>query len=131
VYDKLVVKRRSWRIACEQLPQAEQPSERLDSFLVWRAWAQRKHLPRYVFVKSPAEPKPIFVDFENPFSLEMLRTIAKDGVLLQVSEMKPAPDELWLEDERGRYCCEFRTSFVADAENGYRQPVGERMASAV
>src|SRR6218665_4079513 len=29
---------------------------------------------------------------------------------MRFSEMRPAPDELWLMDDRGRYCAEFRTS---------------------
>ena len=33
---------------------------------------------------------------------------------MRFSEMRPAPDELWLVDDRGRYCAEFRTSYVGD-----------------
>ncbi len=111
-FGRTIVKRRSWQFAGAELPVVKQACEQLDSFLEWQVWAQGAQLPRYVFVKSPTEPKPVYVDFRNPLSLDLLSSLRKNDESLRFSEMLPAPDDLWLQDGRGSFCCEFRTSFV-------------------
>jgi len=111
-FDNVVIKRRSWNISHEEFPNNNNPGEDVSSFLDWRRWAKNYGLPRYIFAKIKSEPKPIYVDFHNPFALDMLAGLAKKKEAIFVSEMRPAPDNLWLEDDNGRYCSEFRTSYI-------------------
>ena len=111
---RVILKRRTWDVVPGSLPEPGQPGEDLDSHLRWRQWARSLHMPRFVFVKVAGEPKPIYVDFHNPFALDLLAHLARGGAAMRVSEMRPHPGELWLRDERGRYCCEFRTSCVLE-----------------
>lgn len=111
--DRIVLKRRSWYLTEDRLPEISEPSETLSGFLAWRRWASSVGLPRHVFVKCESEPKPVFVDFCNTFSLDLLASLSKKKEPMRISEMSPSPDELWLDDGRGRYCAEFRTSYVS------------------
>ena len=102
VCGKLVLKRRCWNFAPHELPTPGQPAEDLRSHLAWRQWARRHGMPGHVFVKLVGEPKPIYVDFANPLSLDLLANLCKTPQAMRISEMRPAPDELWLKDARGR-----------------------------
>jgi hypothetical protein len=108
---RVILKRRNWHVAGQDLPAGE-PGEQLDSYLAWRRWGAAQGLPRHVFVKSDSEPKPVYVDFCNPLALDLLAALARKKEAMRFSEMRPAPDELWLADGRGRYCSEFRTSYA-------------------
>lgn len=68
--------------------------------------------PRFVFTRVASERKPQCIDTHSPFGLELLRRLARDGRLLVIEEMLPAPDGLWLRDEHGRYTCELRMQAV-------------------
>jgi hypothetical protein len=109
---RLILKRRSWDILPKERPTPGQPGENLCSYLDWRQWARQLGMPRHVFVKLSNEPKPIYVDFANPLSLDLLDNLCKSPQAMRFSEMRPSPKELWLRDSRGRYCSEFRTSFT-------------------
>lgn len=113
-YNNIIFKRYSWSIATDNLPKFKRPGESLDSYLDWQKWAKENKMPRYVFVKSPSETKPFYVDFKNPLAIDLLSSLDNRSEILRFSEMKPSPEELWLEDERGKYCCEFRTSVLLD-----------------
>jgi hypothetical protein len=112
VFGRVLIKRRTWCIDRGFPAASDNPFEQADDYLAWRGWARNQRLPRHVFVKCASEPKPVFVDFNNPFAIDLLAKWAKKGEPLSFSEMRPAPDELWLSTERGSYCCEFRTSYV-------------------
>lgn len=108
----VVLKRRSWIINGSELPIENKILDESDGFLIWFKWKEKKLMPRYVFVKNVSEQKPIFVDFNNPYSLELLAYMANKKEDMFFTEMYPDPDNLWLNDQRGRYCSEFRTSYV-------------------
>jgi len=112
VVGRVVIKRRSWQLQPADLPVDFGSPDSLEGFVAWRRWARRLDLPRHVFVKSDAEPKPVYVDFNSPQSIDLLATLSKKLQPMRLSEMRPAPDELWMQDERGVYCNEFRTSFA-------------------
>jgi hypothetical protein len=112
-FGRVVLKRRSWLVEPSTLPRAERILEDIDQVIRWSAWAELHRIPRYVFAKVAEEPKPVFIDLRNPISIGLLGAFAKSRSRLVLSEMSPSLDELWLSDERGRYCCEFRTSVVA------------------
>jgi hypothetical protein len=114
-FDRLVVCRETWRFTPDEATFACEKSE-TDRFINARRWMHAHGLPRFVFVKTPAEEKPFYVDLASPVSVEILsksirRVSDSDSSepLITVTEMLPAPDEIWLTDRQGRrYTCEFR-----------------------
>lgn len=112
--DRLVVARESWIIPVSELAfvQESTPAAR---FAAARRWAARRDLPRFLFVKTPGEGKPFYVDLESPVLVEGLaKAIRRTEVVMEearvlFSEMLPGHDQLWLPDARGnRYTCELR-----------------------
>ena len=108
---RALYKRASWLFSSDQLPQVKNSVDDLDHTLQWRAWAIAQGLPRYAFIKIDSEPKPLFLDFDNPLSLDGISNALQSAGQVKFSEMRPCPDELWLEQARGRFCCEIRTTF--------------------
>ncbi|MFC9153038.1 lantibiotic dehydratase, partial [Streptomyces bacillaris] len=115
--DKLVVSRESWRFTGGELGFAEEKSE-ARRYVRARNWRGERGLPRYVFVVSPTEPRPFYVDFDAPVYVNILakaarRLARKDPeAKLTVTEMLPSPEHAWLTDDRGNtYTSELR--FVA------------------
>ncbi|QRO01332.1 lantibiotic dehydratase [Archangium violaceum] len=72
--------------------------------------------PRFVFMRSSTERKPYLIDTASPFALELLLYLSRAADQLSVEEMYPAPEQLWLKDERGRYTCEMRMQAVRWSE---------------
>ncbi|PMS14515.1 hypothetical protein C0Z18_31245 [Trinickia dabaoshanensis] len=107
-----ILKRRTWTLQASALPIAERVGESMPAFLAWRRWADALGLPRHIFVKADTEPKPVFVDFDCPLSLDALTSVSARAQTLGISEMLPAPHQVWLADERGAFCAEFRTSIA-------------------
>ncbi|MGW6424840.1 lantibiotic dehydratase [Nocardia sp. NPDC055053] len=66
---------------------------------------RRLGLPRRVFVRYPAEPKPLYLDFADPLSLREAARHA--GAEVSVTEMLPASDSLWW-PLRDPQCAELR-----------------------
>ena len=95
------------------LPSLTEPSFTL--FREVHALRRRLGWPERVFVRSPAEPKPIYVDFANPVAVELMVQLAgaTTGELV-VIEMLPGPDQLWLSDGADQYCCELRTILTVE-----------------
>ncbi|MFE9426957.1 lantibiotic dehydratase [Kitasatospora sp. NPDC006697] len=115
--DKMVLSRETWRLAAGQLPFATERNE-ARRFVRARHWQAANGFPRHVFVVSPAEPRPFYVDFESPVYVNILakairRLAARDPqAKLTVSEMLPTPEQAWLTDDQGQlYTSELR--FVA------------------
>jgi len=108
--NKLVVQRESWRVEAEALSFAYEKSE-AERFLATRRWAKTVGLPRYVFVKTPVEWKPFYVDFDSPILVELLarsvrRTVEdkqKYDAFLTFNEMLPNLEQLWLPDAEGNF----------------------------
>ena len=127
-----ILKRRTWTLQASELPIAERVGESMPAFLAWRRWANARGLPRHIFVKADTEPKPVFVDFDCPLSLDALTSVAARAQTLGVSEMLPAPHQVWLADERGAFCAEFRTSIVGSAgDEGAAVPCSRHDEAAV
>jgi hypothetical protein len=128
--DHLVVSRESWRFNPADLDFATEKDEAA-RFVRTREWTAALGIPRYVFVKSNAAEKPIYVDFTSPIYVNVLakmvrRTNADERLqdkTITVVEMLPAHDGLWLADHEGnRYTSEFRFTWVDDRrlDNGAR-----------
>ncbi|MCR4471355.1 lantibiotic dehydratase family protein [Burkholderia sp. SCN-KJ] len=122
---RVLIKRRTWEIDGDFPVGSDNPFEKAGDYLAWRGWARATGLPRYVFMKCASEPKPVFVDFRNPFAIDLLARWARKGEPIAFSEMRPAGDELWLADERGRYCSEFRTSCIDTSAHEAGDTFGE------
>ncbi|MBB0243061.1 lantibiotic dehydratase [Streptomyces alkaliphilus] len=63
--DRLVVARETWRLPAAEADFAEEKSE-ARRYVGARRWRERHRLPRFVFVVSPTEPRPFYVDFDSP-----------------------------------------------------------------
>ena len=110
--EKVILKRRSQVARHSDLFERGEPTDDARSFSKVVRWAASQRLPRYGFFRASGEPKPVFIDFLNPLAVDFfVRSLARAGEVL-VSEMRPGPDELWLEDSRGRFTCEFRTTWT-------------------
>lgn len=143
-FDRLVVGRETWRFPARELLFSLEKDE-ARRFAGARAWRRRHALPQRIFVKSPYEQKPFFVDFDSPAYVTLLakavrRTREADGdERLVVTEMLPDVEQLWLTDaDRRRYTAELRLAAVDLRENpawalpaapGDRPPAGSKEAS--
>jgi len=108
----LVIAREQWRFEPEEMPFVHS-GDRVDRVLEACCWARRHGLPRFVFVKVPAEPKPFYVDFLSPILLEIFARRARRAAAVTVTEMLPAHGQHWLTDAEGRiYTCELRIAAV-------------------
>ncbi|MFJ3981502.1 lantibiotic dehydratase [Streptomyces fungicidicus] len=121
--DRLVVARETWRLPAADADFADEKDE-ARRFVRARRWRARLGLPRYVFVVSPTESRPFYVDFDSPVYVTILakalRRLARGDQRGRVTftEMLPTPEQSWLRDDEGRrYTSELR--FVAfDTEAG-------------
>jgi hypothetical protein len=108
---RITIGRTVWRRETWHIPPALGPacSEAAAS------WARDLGLPRRVFLLSPGELKPIYIDFDSPVLTRILcrqlRRATADfpGQPARFTEMLPGPDGSWLADEDGqRYTSELR-----------------------
>jgi Lantibiotic dehydratase, N terminus len=122
--DNVVVSRERWRFHPADLDFAAEKDE-VARFVRTREWAAALGIPRYVFVKSSAEEKPVYVDFTSPVYVNVLAKIVRRAnaderladKTITVVEMLPAHDDLWLTDHEGnRYTSELRLTWVDDRQ---------------
>jgi hypothetical protein len=121
-FDDLVVARQSWSVPAADLRFAALATEPR-RFIAARQWASSLGIPRFAFVKSPAETKPVYVDFASPVYVEVLAAAARRALReaepgsdrLTITEMLPTPDQAWLPDAAGnRYTAECRLTIFDD-----------------
>jgi hypothetical protein len=114
-FDRLVVHRETWSFEAQEYEFAsiEQEAER---FLAVRRWRNKHHLPRCMFVKTPGERKPQYVDLDSLLSVDVLARIVRQArhtdtaaESIVFSEMLPDLSECWLQDrQQQHYTSEFR-----------------------
>ncbi|HKV39981.1 MAG TPA: lantibiotic dehydratase [Blastocatellia bacterium] len=115
VFDRLTVCRETWRFDADELEFAFESDER-KRFIAARRWMSGHDLPRFLFVRTPGEKKPFYVDmdsaiFINTFSKMVRREKAStsDARTVTVMEMLPAHGGMWLPDSQGnKYASELR-----------------------
>ncbi|MFG1645157.1 lantibiotic dehydratase [Amycolatopsis sp. NPDC049252] len=119
--DRMVVARETWRRPATDLAFATDKDE-ARRFVRARHWREELELPRFVFVVSPTEPRPFYVDFDSPVYVNILakavRRLARQDpqARLTITEMLPTPDQTWLTDDEGRaYTAELRLVAVDQA----------------
>jgi hypothetical protein len=103
----VVFQRRRWVASTQDIPIRRGTS--FDSMVDLAAFRREHDLPERVFVRSPAEPKPVYIDFTCVFALDLLTALAGRCAELRFEEMLPGPDQLWLHRDDGAYCTEVRT----------------------
>ena len=113
--DQLVIQRESWRFSAAELQFAFH-ADSSERFLEARSWARQHRIPRFAFFKVPIEKKPSYVDFESPILVDMFSKMVRRTAegeqpekFVDLSEMLPTPDHVWLRDEDNRkFTSEFR-----------------------
>ena len=109
---RMVLRREGWSIPAAEIP------ERGDDVA---AFARDRGMPRRVFMKSPLERKPMYLDTESPVLSRILCRQARHaretpGARMEFTEMLPAPEECWLADaDDERYVAELRMVAVDGA----------------
>jgi Lantibiotic dehydratase, N terminus len=104
----VTVSRRQWRVKPETLAFAHEPRGAAQ-YASARRWARDLGLPRWVFVKTPEEVKPVFVDLDSLIYVEILAKLARAASQVVISEMLPTFDQLWLPDDASElYTSEIR-----------------------
>jgi hypothetical protein len=98
VVGKVVMRRESWSVPGSQVPaEADELA----------AWGRDRGMPRRVFVKTPLERKPFYLDLESPvlrrIATRHIRQSAGEGEPVRFTEMLPGPEECWLVDPDGRH----------------------------
>lgn len=106
--DGVVLAREQWRLPPTAVPFAHD-DRGAGQFHAARRWARELGLPRWVFVKTPEEVKPVFIDLDCPVYVELLARLARAASRLTISAMLPTFDDLWLPDGEGNlYTSELR-----------------------
>ncbi len=112
--DRMVVARETWRIPAQEVTFADEKNE-ARRYVRARQWRTTHDMPRHVFIVSPTEPRPFYVDFDSPVYLNILakatRRLARTDphATLTITEMLPDPTQTWLTDHHGHtYTSELR-----------------------
>ena len=117
--DGVVISRERWRFRGEEIPVGSGSWQ--ERFIAVRGWARAHGLPRFVMIKVPEETKPLYLDFMSPLYVDIFTRWVPKAAEVTVTEMLPAPDELWLVDGTGRrYTSELR--FAAVDPEPWRAP---------
>jgi hypothetical protein len=112
--DRLVIHRETWRFPASALDFATDQDE-ARRYVRAREWRLRASLPEHIFVTSPLEQKPYFIDLSSIAYVNLLAKAirrareADPETTIKVAEMLPTFDQLWLTDaDGGRYTSELR-----------------------
>ncbi|MGW3349363.1 hypothetical protein ACWDA3_39220 [Nonomuraea rubra] len=89
---------------------AQRGADAFDRWLAIHRLRRERSLPRHVFVDHPAGPRPCYVDFCDPFAVEELARQEPAEVL--ITEMLPAPGQLWWRVDGREQCAELRLGCV-------------------
>ncbi len=109
-----VLQRERWQVTAEDGQKLLEAGDDFSVAVETGRLRHQKRWPRFAFVGSPAEPKPICIDFDSPFGrVHFQRLLAK--ATLSVIEMVPGPQSLWLNKDGGRHTSELRMAFVRKA----------------
>ncbi len=101
-----VLAREAWNVPATDVPTRGQDIA---------AFARGLGIPRHVFVKSPLERKPMYLDTDSPVLARILCRHARHAAAessqhrIRFTEMLPTPEQTWLSDADGnRYVSELR-----------------------
>lgn len=109
--DGVVVQREAWTVETSQVQLPPVGSTGFPLLMHMRRLRQRYQWPEQVFVKWSAHEKPVLIDMTIPWAVEWLAHILRQAERVVLSEMNPAPQELWWEDSLGKHTFEMRTAY--------------------
>lgn len=113
--EEIVFRRRaSSRLAGVLAAELAGPSE-AERFLAGQRLRAALGGPRWFFVSIPGQPKPVLVDFENPFLLDVVARAVEEAdpaAPIRFVEMLPAPSELSLLGPDGPRTFEIRAGIL-------------------
>ncbi len=122
---KTVVQREAWIVSLDELGKADFTGVSRDLVLAVEKLRAARQLPRFVYIRPTEQAlrragvegrdkdtKPVFIDFESYLFLEIFhRWLSKAGEL-ELTEMLPAPEQLFWQEADGRHSFELRTQIV-------------------
>ena len=122
---KVVVQRRSWTIALEELSPGDFTGVSRHLVIAVEKLRAARDLPRHIYIRPTEQAlrrtgaegrdkdtKPVYVDLESYLFLEIFhRWLVKAGEL-EVTEMLPDPEHLLWQEKDGRRTFELRTQIV-------------------
>ncbi len=105
LFNGVVVHRRTWEVsAAEWIAKNGDPHTSLRNL----GELTDRSLPRFCYVKGEGDPKPLLVDFADPISAELFLWMARNQTSVELTEMLPGPESLWLRGPDGRHTSELR-----------------------
>ncbi|RXT29800.1 hypothetical protein B5P46_01630 [Rhizobium leguminosarum] len=113
---RFTIYRERWRLNAHRLVAIAQLSTTEARYVEFRRQARQVGLPRYAFLRSSGEPKPVLLDIDSPLLVEAALGLIKPSDTVTIEEMLPNADELWLDGSHdGRRTSEFRFLIVGGA----------------
>jgi thiopeptide-type bacteriocin biosynthesis protein len=103
---RIVLQRASWRFPANAVPLKNPGESDFDYFVRVQQWRAEYQLPDEVFVRayqmsgsfSTDSRKPVWINFESPHSLEILRQLRVSGVeSISLTEVLPSRNEHWFD----------------------------------
>jgi hypothetical protein len=117
VCGRVVLSRERWRIPAERPLPADGSRGDAADFLAAQALRRALRLPTPMFAKPPSEAKPVYVDWDSPLLVRQLTRMARAGEGdIDLTEMLPGPEDLWLEIDGRRYTSEIRFAVFCPPE---------------
>lgn len=104
----VVVQRERWQVRRGELFPGTYAGDEPALLADFRRAARRLGLPRYVYARAIGDRKPVFVDGRSWMLLQVLHHLFDGDREVVLTEMLPAPDQLWARGPGGRYCAELR-----------------------
>ena len=114
---QVVVQRERWDLQPDDLDDIVRARTQAQLLLAVARERRRRSWPRRTFVRSPSEPKPLYIDLEIPYAQEALRRLAATGPVGLV-EMLPDEPDLWVLRGDGRYTSELRLALIGGRDAG-------------
>jgi hypothetical protein len=106
----VVLQRERWQLDRSELFPGTYRGSSFELMYDFRKAARRIGLPRRMFARIAAEPKPVFIDAESYFLLELLNSLVHEDAEVILTEMLPEPRDLWVRAGPEAYCSELRLS---------------------
>jgi hypothetical protein len=110
--DGIILQREQWKLSQEQVGALLSCKDDRERLRCATALWDELGLPEAVFAKLPGERKPVLVDPCSPYVLRSFLNLLEHRGGAVVSEMVPAPSQLWLKAPTGRHTAELRCTFL-------------------